>query len=186
MSRGVRVNFMSLASVVMPNLLRKWSDFYWVSLPRLCHITWRTCAGLQDETLWWVVSKFLNLIFLTGNSFTRVENKMLNEKYWSPYILCWIPGQKRVGHYWLVLSGSTHSQSPPSAGRISSGFLSDSLSGRTCKHSRVSSRATLISVMVNVCLMQFLWVRVGALTALSFWPHCTWNLACNTHPWLQR
>ena len=165
MSRGVRVNFMSLASVVMPNLLRKWSDFYWVSLPRLCHITWRTCAGLQDETLWWVVSKFLNLIFLTGNSFTRVENKMLNEKYWSPYILCWIPGQKRVGHYWLVLSGSTHSQSPPSAGRISSGFLSDSLSGRTCKLSRVSSRATLISVMVNVCLMQFLWAGAGVLTA---------------------
>lgn len=76
MSGGVRVNFMSLASVVMPNLLRKWSDFYWVSQPQLCHITWRTCAGLQDETLWWVVSKILNLIFLTGNSFTRVANKM--------------------------------------------------------------------------------------------------------------
>ena len=107
---------------------------------------------------------------------------MLNEKYWSPYILCWIPGQKKLGHYWLVLSGSTHSQSPPSAVRISSGFLSDSLSGRMRKHSRVSSRTILISVMVNVCLMQFLWVRVGALTAPSFRPHCTWNLACNPRP----
>ena len=124
----------------------------------MCRITWRTCAGLQDETLWWVVSKFLSLIFLTGNSFTHVENKMPNEKYWwqtplqyckvvslqlikinqkkywSPYILCWIPSQKRVGHHWLVFSGSTHSQSPPSAGMISSGFLSDSQQGEHQDH----------------------------------------------------
>ena len=166
----------------MSCLTSQGSDFQGVSQLHMCQVTWRTPVGLSDESLCWVVPNFFNAILMTGNSFTCVENKMLNEKYWSPYILCWIPGQKRVGHYWLVLSGSTHSQSPPSAGRISSGFLSDSLSGRTCKLSRVSSRATLISVMVNVCLMQFLWVRVGALTALSFWPHCTWNLACNTHP----
>ena len=31
----------------------------------------------------WVVPNFFNAILLTGNSFTRVENKMLSEIYWS-------------------------------------------------------------------------------------------------------
>lgn len=62
-----------------------------------------------------------------------------------------------MGHYWPVFSGSTCSQSPPSARRISSGFLrGSSSSGRMRNRSRVSASATFISFMANVCPMQFL------------------------------
>ena len=78
----------------------------------------------------------------------------------------WIPGKKVMGHCWAALSGSTRSQSPPSARRISSGFLrGSSLSGRTRNRSSVSARTTFISVMANVCPMQFLWAGAGAVTA---------------------
>ena len=71
-----------------------------------------------------------------------------------------------MSHWCPALSGSTRSQSPPSARRISSGFRRGASSpGRTRKRSSVSARTTFISVMANVCPMQFLWVGAGALTA---------------------
>ena len=69
-----------------------------------------------------------------------------------------------LGHCWPVLSGSTRSQSPPSVRRISSGFRQGSLSGRMRKRSKVSAKITFISVMANVCPMQFLQAGVVALT----------------------
>ena len=75
----------------------------------------------------------------------------------------WIPSQGELaGHWGPALSGSTRSQSPPSARRMSSGFLrGSSLSGRTRKRSSVSARTTFISVRANVCPMQFLRAAVG-------------------------
>lgn len=71
--------------------------------------------------------------------------------------LGWTPGQEVVGHCWPPRSGSTRSQRPPSARRTISGFLrGSSSSGRTRKRSSVSARTTFISVMANVCPMQFL------------------------------
>ena len=79
-----------------------------------------------------------------------------------------IPGEKGLpGHCWPALSGSTRSQSPPSARRISSGFRRGSSPGRTRKCSSVSARTTFISVMANVCPMQFLWAGVRPLTVLG-------------------
>ena len=75
-----------------------------------------------------------------------------------------IPGEKVLGHCWPALSGSTRSQSPPSVRRISSGFRHGSLSGRMRKRSKVSAKITFISVMANVCPMQFLQAGVVALT----------------------
>lgn len=67
----------------MSCLTSQGSDFQGVSRLHMHQVTWRTPVGLSDETLSWVVPNFFNAILLTGNSFTRVENKMLSEIYWS-------------------------------------------------------------------------------------------------------